>query len=225
MSTVVFNPTHEDFNAQYVGEHVTIKAGQKLKMDDPRARHILNELGQRGLCRLEYGDDEEAIAATALERNREFRLKQIMVYNQMNEARRQQNQSYMTPPAHIKEYAKELGVRVIEPYNIKDSGNAELADAKEENRDLRKQLSSMNAMLERLLEAQDNGAKPVDPDAETAEETVIATNRLKYNKLNTNTFKGWIKNNREEIGAWPEDNKSEIRKKYLGFYGQELQGV
>jgi len=225
MSTVVFNPTHEEFKTQYVGEAITIPAGKKLKMDDPRARHILNELGQRGLCRLDYGDDEKSIAAEGIERNREFRMKQIITYNQMNEARRQQNQSYMEPPKHVKEYAKELGTGLITPYAIKDQGNAEIAEMKEENRELRKQLGTMQEFMQRLIDAQEGGGKKIDPSTETPEEAVIAANQLKYKRLGKTNLKGWIENNREEIGAWPEENRSEIRKKYLSVYGQELKGL
>lgn len=220
MSTVIFNPTNESFDAQYVGEYVTIKAGAKLKMDDPRARHILNELGQRGLCRLEYGDDEEPIAAAGIKRNRAFKLKQVMVYNQMNEARRQQNQSYMEVSPHVQAYADELGVGIIMPYNIKDDERSELATLRAERDEDKKEMKDLRDMVARLLAAQEEGNK-VNPN-ETPEETTIATNRLKYHKLSKKTMEGWIRKNKAEIGAWPEENKSEIRKKYLYTYGQEL---
>ena len=220
MSTVVYNPTNEMFEAQYVGEYIIIKAGAKLKMDDPRARHILNELGQRGLCRLEYGDKEEPIAAAGIKRNKAFKLKQIMNYNQMNEARRQQNQSYMEVPEFIEEYANELGVGVIKPYNIKDTEREELASVRAERDEQKKQIAGLQAMMQRLLDAQEAGNR-VDPD-ESKEETEIETNRLKYKRLGQKTMQAWIDNNKEEIAAWPEENLTEVRKKYLGFYGQEL---
>jgi cell division protein FtsB len=143
-----------------------------------------------------------------------------MTYNQMNEARRQQNQSYMEVPPQIQAYADELGVGVIMPYNIKDDERAELATLRAERDEDKKEMKDLRDMIARLLSAQEEGDK-VNPD-ETPEETVIANNRLKYHKLGKKTMEGWIRKNRAEIGAWPEENKTEIRKKYLHTYGQEL---
>lgn len=220
MGTVLFNPSNEDMHAQYVGEAVIIKAESKIKVDDPRGRHVLNEFGQRGLCKLDYGDDEEVVGAEGLRRNREFKLRQVMLYNQMNEARRQQNQAYMAVPKQIEGYADELGVGVIMPYNIKDGEREELAKLRTERDEQKKELLEMKVLMQRLLDQKDGG-DAVNPD-ETLQEKKVAMNRMMYKRLAPNTLKGWIRNNKLEIAAWPEENLSELRKKYAEFYKKEL---
>ncbi len=220
MSTVVFNPTNETFDAQYIGETVRIKPDMKLKMDDPRARHILNELGARGLSPLEFGDDEEKVAAEGKKRNLSFKKKQVMVYNQMNEARRQQNMPYMEVPDQIREYSTELGIGIIEPYNIKDTEHEELASLRAERDEQGKQIKDLTNMVQRLVEAQEAGTEV--PEEETDDEKEIATNRMKYIRQGKGTFEGWVKKNKELIGAWPEANQSELRTKYAEFYNKEL---
>jgi len=222
MSIVVWNPTNEVMVAQYVGEHTEIKPDSKLKMDDARAKHVLNELGPRGLCRLEYGDDEKKIGEAGRKRHEDFMRKQVMNYNQLNEGRRQQNMPYIEPPDLIKEYSKILGIGIIEPYNIKDTEREELASLRKMVADQSKQNEDLMATINRLLEAKESG-ETIDPTTETAEEKAIGKNRLEYNRLHKGTFKGWIKNNKERIGAWPEENLTEIRTKYSDFYNKELE--
>ena len=66
METVLYNPTdkldkkfQEIFKGQYLGKGMRVEPGQKLKVPDPTARHLLNELAPRGLLSLNFGDDAE----------------------------------------------------------------------------------------------------------------------------------------------------------------------
>lgn len=47
---------------------------------------------------------------------------------------------------------------------------------------------------------------------------IVATNRKKYASLTEKTFKGWLKNNWDEVQAMPEENRFEIKTKYQELY-------
>ena len=49
MAMILFNPTNEDLETQYIGERVLVKSDSRVRVDDPRGRHVLNTLGPRGL--------------------------------------------------------------------------------------------------------------------------------------------------------------------------------
>lgn len=156
MSLVLFNPTNETLRAQYVGEDVVIapypQHGHKVKVDDARGRHILNALGPRGLMSLEFGDEEEKKAVIGLERNREFKKKQIIRYNQENERRKQAGMAYIEPTAQVAEYARELGIALLEPYALKDVEKAEVSRLKDENRSLQTELTKLSEKFNTVMQ-------------------------------------------------------------------------
>jgi hypothetical protein len=156
MSLVLFNPTNETLMAQYVGEDVIIapypEHGHKVKVDDARGRHILNALGPRGLMSLEYGDDEDAKREIGLARNREFKKKQIIRYNQENERRKQAGMAYLEPTPQVAEYARELGVALLEPYALKDPEKAEVSRLKDENRGLHTELTKLSEKFNTVMQ-------------------------------------------------------------------------
>jgi len=89
----IWNPTTEDMSYQYGGLTYTISAGKRKKVDEPEGNHTLNALGSRGLTKLVFDDDgksvnEEQIGKDAIERNREFKVRQVVTYNERNERRK-----------------------------------------------------------------------------------------------------------------------------------------
>lgn len=171
MSTVLFNCTDrlgeefaEPFVGQYLGLEVRIDPGQKLKVSDPTARHILNVFAPRGLISLDYGDDEEKRAEEALERNRAFKIKQINDYNEKNEARKHQGLPYLWPHKQIKVYAKEFGAKLIESYKIDDAQIKKTEALEKENTDLKTQMSELMKEFSELKDLLKGGNAKVEEE-------------------------------------------------------------
>lgn len=153
MSTVLFNPTNEDLSAQHVGETVIIKAGKKIKVDDKRARHVLNVLAPRGLLTLDYGDegDKEKIKAEiGRRRNFEFKRKQVIRFNQENEKRMDQKLGYQEPTKQIAAYADEIGIALVQPYKAPDETTTKIADLTKEREDLAAKVKEKDEEMQAL---------------------------------------------------------------------------
>lgn len=160
----LWNPTKDDFNYQYGGLSFTIQAGKRKKVSEPEGNHVLNELGPRGLTRLVYDDDgksinEDKIAEDAIERNKEFKIKQIYTYNERNERRKAAGQAYDPPTAIVKKWAAELGINLLKPYDMADGERGKIAELTRENSDLRavmeKQAEDIKTMMETMKQLQE----------------------------------------------------------------------
>lgn len=167
---MLWNPTSEDFEGmQYAGISIGLKAGEKQIFAIKCATHLLNAFGQRGLTSLTYGSNEEVVGKAAIQRNRDFKEKQVVEYNQRNESRRAMQLGYLPPTETLKKYAIELGLKLLEPYTVRDEERAGIAQAKTENEELKKKLaaqetemSEMRAMMQQLLEGQQKAQEKVD---------------------------------------------------------------
>jgi len=159
---VVWNPTNEDFDMQYAGISFTIKAGEKRELEGNCAGAILNSHGARGLTVLKYGDEanEDRIASAARDRNREFKMRQVVLYNQQNENRKHMNLGYLPPMAKLKEYALELGIKLLEPYNVREEERAGISEAKRENEALKEEMAELKAMMKQLMSAKTAAPEP-----------------------------------------------------------------
>lgn len=151
MSIMLFNPTNEKFEMQYAGLTVFMEPEEKKKVSDACGKHLLNSFGPRGLTSLEYGCDEEKIAKDAVARNFEFKKKQVMEYNQRNEARKQQKMSFLSPTETVKRYSLELGIELDELYTLKDEEKSEMRRLAIENVELKKQMTMLLKKVESLL--------------------------------------------------------------------------
>ncbi len=157
---------------QYAGISIGLEPGQKQMYHVKCAMHLLNAFGQRGLTSLPYGSDEEKIGKEAVQRNFDFKKKQVVEYNQRNESRKAMNLGYLPPTDKIKQYALELGLKLLEPYTVRDEERAGISDAKKENEELKKKLESqektmseMKTMMEQLLAQK----KEPEPEKEESE--------------------------------------------------------
>lgn len=192
MATVIFNPTsrlpkayQEIFNGHYKGVGKNIKPGEKIKMDDPAANHLLNEFGPRGLVSLNYGDEDkiEEIIVGALKRNREYKIKQVEELNQRNESRKAIGLPFLVPTAKLKLYAEELGEELIEPYRIKDKEKERVSDLEKENIDLKGQIKGMNEKMDMLIKMMGAEKEPVEDEEVEEEETVEANQGKALKKI------------------------------------------
>ena len=152
-SMVLWNPTNEDFPMQYAGVTFTLGAGEKCEVEINAAKHLLNSFGSRGLAGLKYGDErnESQIGKNALERNREFKTRQIVLYNQQNESRKMMSLGYIPPQDHLKAYAKELGLKLLEPYAVRDEERSRIGEQDQEIESLKQANSALSTKLDQLL--------------------------------------------------------------------------
>lgn len=158
MSKMLWNPTNDELSYQFSGITYFFNPGARKKVDDACGKHLLHNLGVRGLTVLDYGCDEDALKKDALDRNREFKKKMVVDFNQRNENRKQQGMAYFPPTRDIKAYALELGLGLVEPYNVRDDERAAYASLKEENDLLKDRLGKMEGMISKLVEAQSSGS-------------------------------------------------------------------
>ena len=171
MAQVIYNPTdrlpekfQERFRGHFKGVGFCIKPGEKIKVEDSLAAHMLNEFAQRGLVSLNYGDEDkiEGIVQEALRANRDFKIKQVNVINQRNEERRAIGLPYLVPKGDMRLFAEELGEDLIEPYRVKDHEKQRVTDVEKENIALKEQLKAMNEKLDIVLGRQ-TSLTPVEP--------------------------------------------------------------
>ena len=196
MAMVLFNPTHklekefqETFKTHYMGIGYFIKPGEKIKFPDPAARHILTEFSSRGLVVLEYGDEEKIAEKTqeGLEKNKEFKLKQLNAFNETNEAHKHQGLPYLWPKPFLKAYAKEFGLKLIESYKVDDAHLQRAKELRDENIELKQQMKDMNEKFEKLMDVvsdklsikPDNDEITINPedDEHKEDETDIPTTK------------------------------------------------
>ncbi len=149
---------------QYAGISLRLEPGQKQLFTLKCASHLLNAFGQRGLTSLSYGADETTIGEEAKKRNVDFKTKQIVEYNQRNEGRKQMGMGYLPPTKEITKYAIELGLKLLEPYQVRDEERAGIAKASAETGELKekllaqeKEMGELKDMLKQLLQNQNAG--------------------------------------------------------------------
>jgi hypothetical protein len=193
-------------------------------VDDAKGRHILNQLGPRGLTSLEYGDDSDdgkikkQKGEAGRRRNREFKLKQIERYNQDNEARKAQHQAYVKPPEHIEAYASELGVGLIAPYQVQDSKNEEIAELRSELKKRDSEFASLTAQFAEFMKAFKEGKTPQTQEEIAAEATEAERVELykEYKMLKWTEFKQWVlkHDTSERYLKFPVDIQEDIRSKW-----------
>jgi hypothetical protein len=250
MSTVLFNPSNELFETQYVGETVAIQPypdpGHMLKVDDARARHVLNVLGPRGLTTLDYGDsdeDKEAKAKSGRERNKAFKRKQVIEFNQLNQGNEQRKLPYIVPTKQLAGYADELGITLLQPYSHPDEGREKVSgllnEVKEKDTlikeqgkqisDLGSQVSTLSGQVSQLLKAFQQPDKPqkekvawVEPVEGGDGGILIDKEMLKFRTLNTPQLMGWLKKNWDNIPKYPEEIRSEIEARHEKLFGIPL---
>lgn len=229
MAIILFNPTNELFKTQYAGEDVILEPGAKVRVDDARGRHVLSDLGPRGLVTLEYGDEgegERRKAQMGRERNIEFKRKHVMRFNSIQDSRQQQRLPFTTPDETVKAYARELGIKLYEPYGSKDEFtqvNSDLQRQVNEKDDIireqnqaiatmQAQMAELTAMVGKVLSSK---ATAGDPEAQAYWSDMAKKART----MNGKYFHKWVADNWEAIEAAPTDIKAELSDKYSRLYG------
>ena len=228
MAIVLYNPTNEDLQTQYVGEDVIVRAGTKVRVDDPRGRQVLNVLGPRGLVTLEYGDEgggEDKKAQDGIQRNKDFKYKQVIEFNTLNEQRFQGRLPYLRPQEHIKRYANELGIELRQPYAVADAAKKDMSEAMQRNeslerenrkkdseiQELRSQVSELTAQFRMFLQRANvddgNGAKDLIG---------------KWKTMGAKTLAPWIDKNWEGLMMLSDADKKDLEDRFSHVYSKPL---
>lgn len=232
MDAILYNPTNEILTPMCGGKTFVFDPGKKMLLDGPKANHIMNEYGIRGMVQLNYGDDnikagdgsgrtlEEQKRDLGIERNMAFKRSQIIKINQMNEARKQEGKKYIEPTPQVKEYAKELGIDLLSPYEAADIKTKEMADIRRENQELRDIVHKQSAQLAKLLDMMGDKTSGEDDGTGDLSDKDVANFELikKFKNLGANNFENWVTSNMAEIKAWPNEVMDEIRKKWRKLY-------
>jgi hypothetical protein len=247
MSTVLFNPTNEDFEAQYIGETTIIPAGKKLKVDDRRARHILNVLGPRGLMSLDYGDEgekEKMKADLGRRRNYEFKKKQVLRFNQQNQQRELSRLPYQSPSEQIAGYADEVGIALVQPYRpeseqsekigkltqeLKDS-HARLVEKDEDIKTLQGQVADLTDKMQSFMDMMSKGAAPeaetpIEEEVEEKEADQDEIDKIikgQYSGLSKFKFQDWVIANWDTIPSYSDEIQADIAKMWKKFFSEDL---
>ena len=251
MSSVLFNPTNEELKAQHQGVDVILapypEDGHVVKVDDARARHILNILAPRGLTQLEYGDDRDdgakkkAKAESGRERNKAFKRKQVIDFNQLNHTNKTGNREYLYPSQQLKDYAAESGIKLEQPYSPPDAGTAKISGLIDEVRkkdtlikeqgkqisDLGSQVTNLSDQVSQLLETfkqpkrEDAWVEPVEklPRDFTKEDYAEV---IRFRTLNKASFTSWLKKNWDDIPNYPDEIRNEIDVRHIKLLGVPL---
>jgi len=230
MAITLFNPTDDDFEATYGGVTFIIskcgEEGHMVRVEDSKGNHLLNQLGPRGLTSLDYGDDEETKKRKADDgkrRSYEFKRTQIGRYNRDNEARKARQLEYVEPPKQIKEWSKDLGVKLVAPYEVEDIKNEEISQLRSENKQRTKQVDVLTDQVKELMET----IKQLLPDNEevkTEQEIDFELTMDSIKRMNRQTFKPWVEELKQtKYGAYPVEVQDYIREKWAGFFDVEEQ--
>ena len=235
MSIIIFNPTNEVLTGMQGGIEYPIPAypdkGCKAKFSDTIANHLLNKLETRGLTTLEYGDDsdggkvEKKKAAAGRRRNKEFKEKQVLRYNQLNESRKMQGMEFIQAPEQVNKYAEELGQALIQPYVIADTKNAELAQLKAENAELKKDQSDAMATMKDLINTLK--AQGIELGGQSDEDKLkeeIKVIQAEYKMMKKGEFEDWIvKIPKNRYYTFPVEVQTDIQNKWEGMWSKEEQ--
>jgi hypothetical protein len=152
----LWNPTVDDLPFQYAGLSYTLLSGKRMKVDEAMGNHVLNTMGSRGLTKLVFNEDgqsidEEKIAADAIERNHEFKVRQIYVYNERNERRKAAGQQYDPPSKEVRGYAAALGIELLKPYEMAEGEKGQIGILGKENQALREDVAALARVVESLM--------------------------------------------------------------------------
>ena len=245
MSTVLFNPTNEDFDAQYVGVTYDIKASGKLKVDDKAARHILNTLGPRGLMSLDFGDEGEGEARKASlgrKRNHEFKRKQVIRFNAENSKRETSRLPPQEPSVQMADYADQVGIKLLQPYRPEgeesekigrltqelENSAASLVEKDKDIKVLQTQVGDLTEKMQAFMDMMSKGQNEVskkdlpEPVVDTTPEDVDSIIRKQFSGLPKFKFQDWVFKNWDTIPSYSDAIREEIKIMWKKFFKEDM---
>lgn len=185
----VANFTPEEMQWQWSGRMGRVKPGEIVEMIDAQANHVLNQLGPRGLVRLEFGDEEqlEALKQQAVDTYHRFWIRQVTMHNRSNEMARNEGRPFTFPIKEVVSYAKKHGIELLQPWKMADP-----------NTDKEKKLEEENAELKRRLQRLETIVLSMRPEDKELRNDL----KNQYIRRGNPDFRKWVFSNLEEIKSW-----------------------
>ena len=237
----IHNPTDEVIETMYASRPFIFAPEKTLVVEDKAtANHIINEWGTRGLVTLDFGDDTKKVsggqtvmevkAAAGRKANTDFRRQMVINHNQMNESNKHTRKPYINPTDQLLSYAAAEGIKLIKPYEVDDIQQQEMNKLDAENRELKGMIKDQGSQISELLGLMKGGglqAPATKSPEEIKAEDGAKELQAKIDKVNSfkrkDYFEKWLKDSKEVIALWPEEAKTELRKKYTAIIGGELK--
>ncbi len=237
---IVANFTPDDIEWMHIGVNGVLKSGEIKEYDDGRANHILNKWGARGLLALKYGDKSEEKQKEAMIIWKQFWGKQITTFNQNNEKRKATQLEYVFSTPDLEEHADKLGIRLVAPWRLEETGSEKERKLSEENAELKIELRKTNARMDELMKKFETLLSSVGGESavilpqtpgEKAGMAAAPPNkplllddeqmRKQFKYLQKKQFKDWVIDN---FAIFPETTPAimnEIREKWASMFPEE----
>jgi hypothetical protein len=234
MAIVLANPTDELIKGQYDGETHYFppypEEGYKKRANDKLAKHLLHHYYDRGLCRLDYGDEprEEEIYEEGRARWREFKLRQISNFNRDNMQRQQTKLPMHRPDANLVKWGLELGETIFtgvpQSENEAEKQHTKLyrenERLKQENAGLKSKVDGLDAKMDLLLKRMDATAT-VNAETQLADEKkkieeakALNIHRETFKNMKKPQFVAWVKSSKTDIENLPIQIQEEVQAKW-----------
>ncbi|KKN52255.1 hypothetical protein LCGC14_0614750 [marine sediment metagenome] len=221
---IVANFTPDTILWTHIGVTGRIKPGEIVEMAEPRAKHILNKYGSRGLVQLQYDDDKKEKARDAKIIYEDFWVRQIVNFNQLNERRKNENKAYLDISPELAFHAKQLELEVVGPWKMtKASSSKEMEELKTDNNKLRDEIGSFKEQVGTLTNQVETliGKMTKEFDTKVGERDVYLR---QFKNKGAAAFKAWVKNTnkQEEIKKdWPVEMQNEIIAKWESHFKED----
>jgi len=217
---IITNLTPDTIDWLHEGIAGKIKPGEIKEFSENRGKHILNKLDRKGLLQLNYGDDIEELREKAIQLWKEFWTRQVQMFNQDNERRRNTQREYVDPNPEVDEHAKRLGLELVGPWTVKPTESAELTSLREKNATLEAQVGTLAQQVKSLVDMVKKGnvhevfqppevkvelSKGGEESQEDPEDTEMITpgdpEKLiaEFAKLPKDRFAQWAKDNKDRV--------------------------
>ena len=172
---IVANYTPDPISYTHAGISAVLEPGQLKDLDDNKAKFILNKYDRRGLVALKFGDDPEVKRQEAMETYKRFWTRQVVLYNQDNERRKNTQREYTEPTPELVAHAKKLGIELVGPWTVKQTESGAVQALRDENATLKSQLTLLSEQIAELAKAMK--AREVPFELRSPAEKVLLTQR------------------------------------------------
>lgn len=212
---LIANFTPDEIEWIHAGIHGFLKPGDIEEFPDNRGNHILNQNGRRGILRYKLGSDDDQVRKEAMAIYKKFWMHQVTVYNQNNEARKNENKPYTYPTDQLRDKAEELGIELVAPWKmVEKTESAQVSELKAKNKELESQIQALKSGQDKMMELlAEIAKKPAVPHVVDTAELI-----KKFNTLDKHKYKIWVLEHGEEILSWPDQVQEKAREKWDSFY-------
>lgn len=209
------NFTPDEIEWVHGGIHGFLKPGEIEEYADARGNHILNQYQRRGILRYNLKDDDEAKRREAMGLYKRFWEHQITVFNEQNEARKNENKPYNFPSEQLKQKAEEFGVTLVAPWAMQPrTDSSQVSELKAKHMELENMVKTLSDGLQNMTALlQQIAAKPAVPVVQDTADLI-----KKFITLDKHKYKNWVLERAEEIKGWPTAVQKKAQEKWETFY-------